>query len=94
MRTAPTLVASLVADPYSLYRLLDNLNEQGVNPDVSGYDKANVPFLAWLVSDGDLAQPVAATLGGGDAERPELREVGTEELRHPVTVSRPSDDQG
>lgn len=76
------------ADFDSLHDHLLDLNERGIEPDVSGYDRLGRPIIAWLISPGgDDTWPLGLTLGGEEAERPEPQPSNMSELAYPVRIA-------
>lgn len=73
----------------ALYEYLLDLNyEQGIVPEVSGYDSLNRPTVVWLIeSGGDDTWPLAAYVGGPIAEEPDLVRLELAELSYPVRIT-------
>ena len=76
------------ADFDRLHEYLLDLNERGIIPDVSGYDRVNQPVIAWLTEvGGDETWPLAITLGGQNAEAPEAIATDMGELAYPIRIA-------
>lgn len=75
------------ADALHAY-LLDLNYEQGIEPEVSGYDSLNRPVFAWLTEiGGDDTAPLAAYVGGPIVEQPDIVRAELAELSYPVRIT-------
>jgi hypothetical protein len=76
-----------IDDADVLLDLLNDLNENGHTPEISGLDRFGTPYMAWLNEvGGDEVHPFAARLEGEDSAVQRATEITIEDLRYPLVT--------